>query len=92
VLANRPALAGLAITRSDTAYPDDRFTWSVSVGDDGTFHFHAVPPMASSPSQNGGFASTYRFGSDALNNAVAQYQMHASMPTPMYGRSVDIYA
>ena len=89
-----------ATARNDTAYPNDRFVWSVSAGEDGSFHFYAVPlrnPLNSSASsQQDGFLSDHEFpsGWNALNtsSAAAQYQLCASLPMPMLGHLLNVYA
>jgi hypothetical protein len=100
VPASRLATANQAIAQNDTAYPDDNFVWSVSAGDNGSFLFYAVPLKnflkgGASP-QPDGFPPAYGFApnSNALNasTAVAQYQLHASMPMPMYGHLLNVYA
>ena len=98
VPAGRMAASTGAITRSDTAYPDDRYIWSATAGGDGTFHFYALPL---STSRNGGAsqdssASTYTrwpggLAPDTLN-AIAQYQLQTMMPAPLYGQLVNYYA
>jgi hypothetical protein len=84
-------------TQKDTAYPDDNFVWSASAGSDGTFNFFAVPPGNSGSGNASGsgnnIPSWQVSGSDwYANNAVFQYALHASMPTPMNGQLINLYA
>lgn len=97
---DRLAVATRTITGSDTAYPDDRFVWSVAAGKDGSFLFYAVPQTNA---QNGGasnqrhdFLAAHAVGLDwnALNmcHAAAQYALLASMPMSMYAHLLNVYA
>jgi hypothetical protein len=91
------ALATLKTTQNDTAYPDDRFVWSASAGTDGTFNFYAMPLKNSgsgdASNQGNSIPSWQVSGSDwYANNAVFQYALHASMPTPMNGQLINLYA
>jgi hypothetical protein len=96
----RPALANRVITQSDSAQGGDDYVWSVSVGDDGAFNFYAAPRKNSgndsASSQWAGYGSAAASGSgwnqQQLSNVVAQYALHASMPMPMTGRFLDVYA
>ena len=100
VPVSRFPTANQIVPRSDSAYPDDNFVWSVSVGGNGSFHFYAAPLKsllnAGASNQRDSFLSSQVFVPywNALNasNAVAQYQLLASMPTPLYGHLLNIYA
>jgi hypothetical protein len=97
VPASSLALATRTIARNDTAYPDDDFVWSASASSDGSFTFYAVPQNNSgsggASSQWEGFFSAQVSGSDWFtHNAVAQYALHGSMPTAMYGQLINLYA
>ena len=100
VPASRLAIANRAIAPNDTAYPDDSFVWSVAAGDNGSFHFYAVPLKnflnGGASSQQDGIPPAYIFAPNpnALNtsSAVAQYQLHASMLMPMPGRLLNVFA
>ena len=98
VLVSRLPAANQIVPRNDFAYPEDNFVWSVSTGDNGSFHFYAVPLkdfLNGGTSNQDGFQSSGLFGSgwSALQaNAVAQYQLMASMPLPMYGHMLSVYA
>lgn len=81
----------------DTAYHKDDFIWSAAAGSDGSFTFYAVPQKSSGNS--GPSSQLHSFPSAQISpsgwparNAVAQYALHASMPTPMYGRFINLYA
>jgi hypothetical protein len=98
VPVSRLTAANQIVPRSDTAYPNDNFVWSVSPGDNGSFHFYAVPLknfLNGGTTSQDGFqsAQVFRSGWSALNmKAVAQYQLLASMPMPMYGHMLSVYA
>ncbi|MGA2964111.1 MAG: hypothetical protein ABSD96_20790 [Candidatus Korobacteraceae bacterium] len=98
VPVSRFPTANQIVPRSDSAYPDDNFAWSVSTGDNGSFHFYAVPLknfLNGGTSSQDGFQSPYAFAPNrnALNaNAVAQYRLMASMTTPMHGQMLSVYA
>lgn len=89
-----------AIARSDTAYPSDSYVWSVSPGNDGSYLFYAVPlkdsPNDSPSGQQNYFLSAHPFSSDrhspSMSNAAAQYRLYASIPMPMYGHLLNVYA
>ena len=91
--------ANQIIPQRDSAYPNDSFVWAASAGDNGSFHFYATPLKSSlnggTSSQNG-FQSPYGFAPNwkalHMSSAVAQYQLHASMPMPMYGHSLNVFA
>jgi hypothetical protein len=92
---SRLPAANQIVPRSDSAYPDDNFAWSVSTGDNGSFHFYAVPLknfLSGGTSSQDGFQSPYAFAPNWNALAVAQYQLLASMPRPMYGRMLSVYA
>lgn len=97
VPSSRLASATRAITRSDTAYPVDRYIWSASAGDDGTFHFYAMPAtnFGNDSASEDGSESASGFGfswyAASASSAVAAYQMHASAPA-MYGQLINVYA
>lgn len=92
--------------QNDSSYPGDDFVWTASAGEDGSFTFYAVPQKNSassnSSSQWDGYYSGQQAASDwsTLNSrsAVAQYNLHASFPLPMYadgngnGQLVNVYA
>jgi hypothetical protein len=91
------ALATRTSTWNDTAYPEDDFVWSASAGSDGSFTFYAVPQKNSGNSdastQRPSFPSAQISFSDwCTRTAVAQYALHASMPTPMRSQLINLYA
>jgi len=100
VLAKRPAIISTTGAGGDTAYPIDRFIWSASARDNGSFQFYAIPlqnyQSDSSSSRNNDSSASYRldFGWNSLSrsNVIAQYQLLASMPIPPSGKLVDVYA
>ena len=100
VPASRFPSANQVIPRSDTAYPNDSYVWSVTAGDNGSFHFYAVPLKnflnGGNSSQQDGFLPTSAFSPDwtALNmrNAATQYQLQASAPMLMRGHLLNVYA
>jgi hypothetical protein len=99
VPVNRVTTANLSSIRSDTAYPDDNFVWSVSAGNNGAFHFYAAPlknVVNSASNQQDNVLSSQAFASywNGLNtsNAAAQYQLLTSTPTAMYGHLLNVYA
>jgi hypothetical protein len=88
------------LTPSDSSFPVDRYRWSVSAGDDGTYLFYAVPLSTSgkgaASNQPYDFSST---GSDSCQwssfiarKVAAQYAFYASVPTPKGGHLLDLYA
>jgi hypothetical protein len=95
-LDSRTALAPRTRSLSDIAYPSEDYIWSVSAGDDGSFTFYAVPQKNSgnsAASQWNGFSSAQQSGSGWYAcNAIAQYALQASMPTPMNGQLINLYA
>ena len=100
VLARRSQSANQIIPRSDTAYPHDSYVWSVLAGDNGSFHFYAVPLKnylgnSKSSRQDDSFPA-YAFSPEwntaNAGNAAAQYQLQASMPAPMCGHLLNVYA
>jgi hypothetical protein len=97
VPANRLAVSTRSNARNDIAYPSDNFVWSASASDDGTFTFYAMPQKGSgderASSQWDGSLSSQVSGSGRyMQNAIFQYALHASMPTPMFGQLVNLYA
>lgn len=97
VPTNRLAVSTRSNAQNDTAYPSDNFIWSASASDDGTFNFYAVPQKSSGnawdSNQWDGSLSSQMSGSGwYMQNAIFQYTLHASMPTPMSGQLVDLYA
>ena len=98
VPVSRLPAANQIIPRNDTVYPDDNFVWSVSTGDNGAFHFYAVPLknfLNGGTTSQYGAQSPYAFAPtwNTLNaRAAAQYQLMASMPMPRYGHMLSVYA
>ena len=100
VLARRPQTGNQIIPRSDTAYPHDSYVWSVLAGDNGSFHFYAAPLknyLGNSPSsRQDDYFPAYAFSRDwntvNAGNAAAQYRLLASMPAPMCGHLLNVYA
>jgi hypothetical protein len=95
VLPRRIGTAGY----SGSACPVDNFIWSVATGEDGSFHFYAIPLKASASnsfSLGNNSQSSYLSGPVwyALNssNAATQYQLSAGMPLPVPGKLLDVYA
>jgi hypothetical protein len=91
------AIAPPKSSPDDTAYPSDNFVWSASASEDGTFSFYSIAQKGSgnerSSSQWGGSLSPQVSGSDwYMQNAIFQYALHASMPTPTNGCLVNLYA
>lgn len=94
----RPALASRSGTSNDTVYRNDTDTWSVSVGDDGSFNFYAMPPKKSensAASQWDDFQSARATASGwntvQMRNAAMQYALHASMSAQTYGHFLSVY-
>jgi hypothetical protein len=98
LVLRRPATQ--AITRNDTAYPYplDSYTWSVTAGNDGSYHFYAAPRTDSSNAfsqsyeSQSGQASAPGWQAQQTRNAAAQYLYHASMPAQSSGQYVNVYA
>lgn len=103
VQASQQALAR-AKQQDTAAYPSDRYIWTVSVADDGTFNFYAVPKTAyqnssqadtsSSRSWQDSWAAWGTNSSNGLNApsyAVQQYAYYASA-APGTGTYLNIYA
>jgi hypothetical protein len=82
VRAYDPA-ADREITRSDTAYPEESYTWSASASDDGSFQFVAVPNSRDDRASGWNAFSGLVFG----HNAVAQYLLYASLMAPNDART-----
>lgn len=86
-------------TRTDTAYLDDDYVWSLSEGNE-RVGFNAVPLEQSrngrSSDRENDFLSASVSDSQwsSLNNcyAVCQYALFARMPMPIYGHRLDVYA
>lgn len=100
VLARHLQSANQIIPRSDSAYPHDSYVWSVLAGDNGSFHFYAVP-LKNYLGNSGSRGQDDSFPAYALNpdwntvnasNVAAQYQLQASMPAPMCGQLLNVYA
>jgi hypothetical protein len=92
--------AGQIIPASDSAYPADSYVWSVLAGDNGSYHFYAVPLRnylgASASSQEDGLLSPYApkpgWSMSSASQAIAGYQLCASMSPPAYGHMLNVYA
>ena len=82
------------ITRSDTAYPEESYTWSASASDDGSFQFVAVPNSRHDRASGWNAFSGLVFGRlQPTHNAVAQYLLYASLMAPMmHGHLLNVYA
>ena len=85
--------------QSDSAYLKGGYLWSVSAGDDGSFHFYAVPrnnaaTLAFSQWQDRMPApsSTASWETMQTRSAAAQYAFCATICSPAYGHSLDVYA
>jgi hypothetical protein len=98
VPTNRLAVATWTIKNNDdAAYPSDSFGWSASAGEDGTFNFYATPLKNSwdgdVSSQLSSFLPWQGYDARAnVQNAVFQYALHASMPSPISRQSLNVYA
>jgi hypothetical protein len=93
------ALAARTSSQSGRAYLKDGYLWSVSPGDDGSFHFYAVPRkyaanLALSQWQDRMPAQSSASGWETLQtrSAAAQYAFCAGLFPSMYGHSLDVYA
>ncbi len=92
--------AGQIVPLSDSAYPADSYVWSVLAGDNGSYHFYAVPLKNylsdSASSQEDGALSPYApkpgWNTSSASQAIAGYQLYASMPPPAYGHMLNVYA
>jgi hypothetical protein len=89
------ALATRTQSPSDTASPNANDIWTVSVGDDGTFNFYAVPrqPSGKNCQQSD---STWQ-GSNAVwgtphTDVAARYAQYAALASPATGQYLNIYA
>jgi len=81
---------------------DDRYVWTVSVGDDGSFNFYAVPRTitgnnnassdGSSSSSSSAKSSYSGWSIPPSRDAAAQYAFYAGMTMQMTGRLIDVYA
>ncbi len=92
-LATRPS------RQSDSASLKDGYLWSVSAGEDGSFHFYAVPrknaaTLAFSQWQDSWppQSSTASWETMQTRSAAAQYAFCASMSSPANWHSLDVYA
>jgi len=85
--------------QSGSACLKDDYLWSVSAGEDGSFHFYAVPRKSTAtlafsqwqdnwPAQS----STAPWETMQTRSAAAQYAFCASISSPAYGHSLDVYA
>lgn len=95
VPAGRLELANRTAARNDTAYPNDSFVWSASASADGSFHFYAIPSKSYGSDDTAGQSDSFYQAPSSdwyRNNAVFQYTLHASMPTPMSGQLINLYA
>lgn len=100
VLARGLQSANRIIPRSAAAYPHDSYVWSVLAGDNGSFHFYAVPLKnylgnSKSSGRDDSFpAYALNSGWNTVNasNAAAQYRLQASVPAPMCGQMLNVYA
>ncbi len=99
VATTGPALAARTSGQSGRAYLKDGYLWSVSAGDDGSFHFYAVPRkdaanLALSQSQDSMPAQSSASGweTQQTRSAAAQYAFCAGLFPSMYGHSLDVYA
>jgi hypothetical protein len=82
-----------------TSYPEDQYVWSVAAGKDGSYLFYAAPRDSGNSATSGrkndfSFASSFVSDWTAISarNAVSNYALHASTPTPSYGHLLDVYA
>jgi hypothetical protein len=100
VPASRTTPASRNVSSSDSAYPRDQYVWTVSVGDDGTFNFYAVPKQSgnqNSSSQWDGYSpdqgSNVGWGLPQSEDAVSQYSFYAALPaSSTTGQYINIYA
>lgn len=98
-IAANPSLATRPRWQSDSAYIKDGYLWSVSAGEDGSFHFYAVPRNNAATL---GFSqwqdrmpapsSTASWETMQTRSAAAQYAFCASISSPAYGHFLDVYA
>jgi hypothetical protein len=96
VPVNRLALTARTSARDYSAYPNDNIILSDAADDEGSFHFQSEPLKNfgndGSSSRWGSFLSAHVFGSGwYTHNALFQYALHASMPSPAYGRLINVY-
>lgn len=78
---------------SDGAFSSDHYVWSVSVGDDGSFHFYAVPRQSYVGTTSGqSQSSAAPWAIPQSKNVPAQYAMYASLAAPASGHMIDLYA
>jgi len=88
-----------AAQRSDTAYPNHNYVWTVSVGDNGSFNFYSAPRQnygngASVQSQDSFSSqdSTSVWAVPQSQSVAAQYALYATMTGQDRGQYVDVYA
>jgi hypothetical protein len=93
------SLATRTSPRSDGARLDDSYVWSVTPGDDGSFHFYAVPRKNAAnlaPSQWPGTTpqqtATSSWALQQALSAAVQYALSASIFSAPYTHSLDVYA
>jgi hypothetical protein len=90
-------------SQSDSAYPSDKFVWTVSVADDGSFNFYAVPRAAYSGSGQGGNSSSSQYSDQSWaaasgaglldpSYAATQYAFYATSGMQEIGQLINIYA
>lgn len=109
VPVSRQPYSSQALTRTgtDSAYgqDQDRYVWTVSVEDNGTFNFYAVPRSSyASTGQNdsssrswqemwtGWSASASGISTSETRYATAQYAMYASAGNQYTGQALNLYA
>jgi hypothetical protein len=89
------ALATRTQSPKDTASPSVNDIWTVSVGDDGTFNFYAVPGQTSAKhsqqSDSTGQGSSAVWGTPQTDVA-ARYAQYAALASPYTGQYLNIYA
>ncbi len=91
--------------RTDCTYPQDRYVWTVSVADDGTFNFYSVPRSGYANSgQNDSTPQSWQEmwtnwsaaasapGVSDVRYATAQYAYYAAAGSATNGQLVNLYA
>ena len=92
-------------SRADSSYPQDRYVWTVSVAEDGTFNFYPVPRSGYANSGQGDSTSqtwqqmwtnwSEAASTNGVNDAryaASQYAYYAAAGSATNGQLVNLYA
>lgn len=100
VPVTRLPLAAHSNAQDGSAYPSDQVVWTVSVGDDGSFNFYAMPRQGSRSKASAGQDFLSGEGSNPawgipqvqIGDAVTQYAFYAALSAPATGQYLNVYA